>query len=129
MAGEAAGACGCALHPHVTHPSPSPPPAGRLESISQQGPPPRAPRLPPPVSEYFLNWVSWSSPGKENKPGERARTGGTGLGEDEGSSSAVETPAASQLGGSGLRGPPPVPSCAQLCPCPRLHRSPVTVSN
>ena len=89
--------------------------------------PPRSPRLPPPVSEYFLNWVSWSSPAKENKPSERARTGGTGLGEDLRSSSALGTSAPSQPGGSGLLGPLPVPGCAQLCPCLRLHQSLVTV--
>lgn len=88
---------------------------------------PSSPRLLPPVSEYFLNWVSWSSPGKENKPSERARTGGTGLGEDLCSSNPLGTSAPSQLGGSGLPGPLLVPSCAQLCPCLHLHGSLVTV--
>lgn len=55
--------------------------------------------------------------------------GGTGLEEDKSSSSALGTSAASHtgVGGSGLLGPLPVSSCAQLCPCLCLHRSLVMV--
>lgn len=83
----------------------------------------RSPRLLPPVSEYFLNWVSWSSPGKENKPSERARMGGTGLGEYKSSSYALGISAPSQPGVGGVRTPGSPPS-VQLCPAVPLHLPP-----
>lgn len=61
-----------------------------------------APPLPPALSERFLSWVSGSAAGEGNKPGERARSGGTGTGAALGAS-----PPCVQLGPAGPLCPPP----------------------